>query len=321
MAHLIRSAALVTAALLAASASAQPWTGRGRLSGAVQDPAGEPVEGASVRLTLDGAGPDEALTNRKGRWARAGLGSGAWEVLVSKPGYVPTVHTAQVQEYGGPSDRVFLNTTLEPAAPSADDAAALDESGAAQAAREQLERGNVLLAAEDYEGAIQVFAEALVSVPDNAKAPVLVAIAQAQVQLERDEEALATLEQVLDLAPANVNALRLMSRRLTALGRREEAQAYLDRMPEDQRVDPEILLSEGLAAYNRNDFEGAVEKLDATIEASPEWAEAYYIRGLANMAAGKNTAAAADFRRLLELAPEGERAEEAKQFAEYLESL
>ena len=53
----------------------------------------------------------------------------------------------------------------------------------------------------------------------------------------------------------------------------------------------------------------------------PDWADSYYFRGLANMAAGRNAAAAEDFRRLLELEPEGERAEEAKQFAEYLESL
>ena len=72
---------------------------------------------------------------------------------------------------------------------------------------------------------------------------------------------------------------------------------------------------------NQNDFDSAIAKLDAAIEAAPDWAEAYYFRGLANMAAGKNDAAAEDFRRLLELEPEGERAGEAKQFAEYLESL
>ena len=309
--------------LLAAAVSAQSWVGRGRLTGSVQDPDGKPVEGASVKLTLKGVGPEEVLTNDKGRWARAGLGGGIWEVLVSKPGYISTSHTAQVQEYASPSDRVFLRTTLEPGAVSATDgsAAALAEDEEAQAARGLLEQGNGLLAVEDFEGAIQVFSEALPSLPDGAKAAVLVAIAQAQFQLERDDEALATLERGLSLAPTNVDALRLMSRRLTALGRADEAQEYLERMPEDQRADPEILVREGVAAYNQNDFEGAIAKLDAAIDAAPDWAEAYYFRGLANMAAGKNDAAAEDFRLLLELDPEGERAGEAKQFAEYLESL
>ena len=113
----------------------------------------------------------------------------------------------------------------------------------------------------------------------------------------------------------------MMSRRLTALGRRDEAEPYLERMPEDQRADPEILVREGVELYNQNDFEGAIAKLDAAIEAAPDWGESYYFRGLSNMAAGRHEAAAADFRRLLELEPEGEKAEEAKQFAEYLESL
>ncbi len=315
--------AVLAGALLAAAASAQAWAGRGRLSGTVQDADGNPVEGASIQLTLGGAGPDAVTTNGKGRWARAGLGGGNWDVLVSKAGYVSTTHSALVQEYASPADRVFLKTTLEAGAVSATDgsAAALDDGESAQAAREQLERGNDLLASGNYEGAIQVFTEALSSLPEGAKAAVLVAVAQAQVQLERDDEALASLERALAYAPSNVDALRLMSRRLTALGRGDEAQAYLDRMPEDQRADPEILVREGVALYNENDFEGAVAKLDAAVEAAPDWSEAYYFRGLSNMAAGRNEAAAADFRRLIELEPEGEKAEEAKQFAEYLESL
>lgn len=315
--------AMLAGVLLATAASAQAWAGRGRLSGTVQDADGNPVEGASIQLSLDGSGPDAVSTNGKGRWARAGLGGGNWDVLVSKPGYVSTTHNALVQEYAAPADRVFLKTTLEAGAASATDgsAAALDDGEAAQAAREQLEQGNGLLAAGDFEGAIQVFTGALDALPDGGKAAVLVAVAQAQVQLERDDEALASLERALTLAPSNVDALRLMSRRLTALGRSDEAQAYLDRMPEDQRADPEILVREGVALYNGNDFEGAIAKLDAAVAAAPDWSEAYYFRGLSNMAGGNNAAAAADFRRFLELEPEGEKAEEAKQFAEYLESL
>ena len=317
------AASMIAGALFAAAVSAQAWAGRGRLSGTVQDADGNPVEGANVQLTLNGAGPEAVPTNAKGRWARAGLRGGSWEVLVSKAGYVSTSHTAAVQEYAAPADRVFLRTVLEAGAASAADgsAAALEDNEAAQAARELLERGNSLLLAQDYEGAIQAFTEAYPSLPDAAKAAVLVAVAQAQVELERDDEAIASLEQALGFAPSNIDALRLISRRLTAMGRGEEARQYLDRMPEDQRADPEILVREGVALYNQNDFEGALAKLDVAVEAAPDWADAFYFRGLANMASGNNGAAAADFRRMLELEPEGEKAEEAKQFAEYLESL
>ena len=313
--------ALLAGFLLAAAVSAQGWAGRGRLSGTVEDPEGNAVEGASIKLTLDGAGPEDVETNRRGRWVRAGLRSGEWIVLVSKPGFVPTEHTVTLNEYATGGDRPVLKTELEPIGAGAAGTAALADDASAQAARGLLEQGNGLLAVEDFEGALAVFSEALPSLPDGAKASVLVIIAQTQARLERDDEAIANLEKALALAPENVDALRLMSRRLTVLGRSEEAQQYLERLPEDLRADPEILLREGVDLYNRNDFEGAVEKLTAAIEGEPEWADAYYYRGLARMAASQNEAAAADFRKLLELAPDGERAEEAKQFAEYLESL
>ena len=325
MTYRTRVAVAALAGLLLASAvSAQSWVGRGRLSGGVEDLEGNPVEGASVKLTLDGIGPDEeVVTNRRGRWARAGLAGGSWEVLVSKPGYIPSQHTVRLNEYAPASERPFVKTALEPGGQTAADgsAAAVDEGESGQAARESLERGNDLIREGDFEGAITLFNEALPSLGDGGKAAVLVAIAQAQMQLDRDEEALASLEKALGYAPTNVDALQLMSRRLTALGRAEEAQAYLARLPEDLREDPEILLREGVDLYNQNDIEGARVKFDAVVEMEPEWADVYYFRGLALMASGENEAALADFHRLLELEPEGERAEEAKQFAEYLESL
>ncbi len=325
MTYRTRVAVAVLAGILLTSAvSAQAWVGRGRLSGGVADLEGNPVEGASVKLTLDGVGPaEEVLTNKKGRWARAGLAGGSWEVFVTKPGYIPSQHTVRLNEYATAAERPFVKTALEPGGQEVTDgsAAALDEGESGQAARESLERGNDLLLSGDFEGAMALFNEALPSLGDGGKAAVLVAIAQAQIQLDREDEALASLEKALGYAPTNVDALQLMSRRLAALGRNDEARQYLRRLPEELRADPEILLREGVDLYNQNDFKGALGRFDAVIESKPDWAEAYYFRGLANMAAGENAAAAADFRRLLELEPEGEKADEAKQFAEYLESL
>ena len=325
MTYRTRVAVAVLAGILLASAvTAQAWVGRGRLNGGVEDLEGNPVEGASVRLTLDGTGPEEEiLTNRRGRWARAGLAGGSWEVFVSKPGYIPSQHTVRLNEYATAAERPFVQTALEPGGQTAaaGSAAAVDEGESGQAARESLVRGNELLREGDFEGAIALFNEALPALDDGGRAAVLVAIAQAQVQLERNDEALASLERALDHAPTNVDVLQAISRRLTAMGRSEEAKVYLERLPEELRADPEVLLREGVELYNLNDFEGALSKFDVVIEAEPEWPDAYYFRGLAHMAAGENGAAAADFRRLLELDPEGERAEEAKQFVEYLESL
>jgi len=53
----------------------------------------------------------------------------------------------------------------------------------------------------------------------------------------------------------------------------------------------------GYAYYNLSQYERAIQDFDEAIRLDPQSAYAYYMRGLANQALGKNTAADRDFQK------------------------
>lgn len=312
---------LLLSTLVATAASAQDWKGRGRVQGLVSDENGEPIDGATVTLRrggADGAGPEPLTTNKKGRWSYLGLTGGPWNVTIEYPGYAVSEGTMPVSEIGA---NELLRTSLDPAsAVAAEDPAAAAALAAESAATEALTRAQSLLASGDRAGARAAMTEALESL-DQAKHPqVLLAMAKSYVEDGDTAAAITTLENSLAIAPDDVESLKLISSILVNEGRQEEADAYMARLPEGAKIDPNALLNQGIQKYNGNDLDGALADFDAIVADYPDNADAYYYRGLVNMGKAQLEPAKADFRKMLELAPEHPNAGEAQQFLEYLES-
>jgi tetratricopeptide (TPR) repeat protein len=132
-----------------------------------------------------------------------------------------------------------------------------------------------------------------------------------------DAGAVETLKTVLAEAPDDPEALRMIVDRLVVLHRTEEAQQYMARMPATG-VDPNTLLNLGINAYNDNKLEEAQAKFDEVIVAKPDWADAYYYRGLAYLAQGKSPEAKADFEKVLALDPNHQFASDCREFLKSL---
>jgi hypothetical protein len=72
----------------ASFSSAQENLGRGRVTGNVADDAGAAIEGAKIVAELvQGSAKLEGVSDKKGHFAIAGLGSGMWRFTASKEGY------------------------------------------------------------------------------------------------------------------------------------------------------------------------------------------------------------------------------------------
>ena len=71
--------------------------------------------------------------------------------------------------------------------------------------------------------------------------------------------------------------------------------------------DPLEILRQSQEAFERRDFDKAVELLSVAIESNPKLTPAYVLRGLANAARNKPDEAIADYGKAIELAPEDER--------------
>ncbi len=352
---LLRGVALVTlvALLAVAAAPAQDWSGRGRAQGRVNDEeTGKPLEGVKITLQkggVEGQGPPPLTTDKKGRWNYLGLGNGNWTVLLDHEGYVPSQGSIHVSEFqaGRPA-----NVELRPIPKDLAQEAADERMN-------RLNEGNQLLMAGRYAEARAVFEEVLAEIEDESSKlelqqviaqthyeegnyarargiyqqvmaaiedatlhpPLLQNVARSYYEEGNVDQAIATLGKALEIVPEDVATLQLTINLLVAADREQEAQDYMARLPEGEKVDPNALLNMGIKLYNENELEGALEKFDRTAAENPNLADVYYYRGLVYLNQGKNAEALADFKLLLEIQPDHPNADEVRQFAEYLESL
>ena len=304
---------LLVALLLSVVATpvlAQGWAGRGRLQGTVKDENGEPIEGAKVTLTRDGAGPEPFFTNKKGNWSFLGLTNGMWNVSIQFEGYVPSEGTVGANEFGSSPT---VNVTLRPIPPEV-----LAEAAAALSV-ELLEKGNQLLQEGKPAEARAEYETALTELEVENHPPVLMGIARTYYQEDNLGQAEATLRRVVEIEPDNVDALKLLSSMLVAQGREDEARVFMDQLPEGELLDADAYLNVGIDLYNDGNLDEALVEFEKVVESFPDLPTAYYYRGLVLLNKGDNEGAAADFLKLIELAPDSPRAAEAKDFLEYLQ--
>lgn len=184
----------------------------------------------------------------------------------------------------------------------------------------RLRLGDSYLQLGQNEKARQIYEESLVGLEPEGQNQVLLAIARTyDVQGDRDR-AIASVQRILENDPQNVQALQLIADLLGRAGREDEAQTYLDRIPEDEELPADMLLNQGIRFYNEGKLDQAKENFDRVLRQDASLADAYYYRGLVNLAQGDNAAALADFQKNLELAPDGQYAADVQQFVEYLQS-
>ena len=326
---------------------ADDWRGRGRASGQVRDENDAPIVGATIRIYqgAEDQGPEPVLTNKKGRWVVGGLRGGSWSVVISAEGFKEAEGSYNINEFG-------INRPLVVNLNAVSEEELIDEA-AAQAIR-QLDAGNSLLQQGKYQDARAEYASALENLQAEYHPMVLQGIANAHLgegnaalALETLEKALtmspddadllmtkarahydsgdaaasiSTLERTVTLAPDNVPAMQLLIDLLVREGRTDEADVYMEKLPEGVKVATDTVLNSGITAYNNGDLDSALKQFNTAVANNPEMADAYYYRGLVHLGKSQNDEATTDLRKFLELAPDDSKASEAEQFLSYLES-
>ena len=308
-------------ALCAASAiQAQGWRGAGRAKGVILDPAGNAVPGAAVTIVWgenEGGGPPAAKSDDKGRWSFIGLVAGDWKIQVEAPGFQPFRDDFVV--YGGGAPET-LRATLTPIPKEVLQAEAKAENLAL--INTALGEGNRLAGAGDYAAARTAYEQALGKVEEPAKkAEILAGIASTYVQEKKPADSVKYLEQALAADPKNETALRLMVAVLAAQGRDEEAKKYVAQLPDEQSLDTSTQLNLGIMRYNEGKLEEAGAIFDRVLTQHPDRAEAYYFSGLVQLNQEQHAAALERFKKFLELAPQHEKAAEAREFVTHLEQM
>jgi tetratricopeptide (TPR) repeat protein len=249
------------------------------------------------------------VTAKNGKWSYLGVAGGQWTILIDAAGFKGAEGSAQANEFGpAPAIRVTMQR------PAPEELRRAAEQGALGAVK----RGNELMAAEKWAEARAEYEKALADLEPASQPAVLRGIARTCFQEGQKDRAIAELEKALAIAPDDPDTLRLIISLLVAQGREPEAEAYMARLPQGTGIDPNTLLNLGISHYNAGEYAPAVAEFDRAVTENPSLPEAYYYRGLAYLAMGKNAEAKADFAKLVALDPDGKLAGEAREFLKSL---
>jgi len=305
------AASVLALAFAPATTHAQEWAGSSRTRGVVLTEGGDPIPGAGVKVHWgqdESTGPAPTKTDKKGRWAVAGLREGTFTLTVEAEGYIPWRDQITVFGTTSASERIRLREIP----------AEVIDAQRREAANELLGKGNDLNMAGDHTGARAAFEEVLSTLDPAEQPTVLHAIANTYVLEENHDAAIGILNSSLEIEPEHADSLTLMVAILAAQGKDAEAAEFTARLPEGAELDPQAQINMGISRYNEGNMDTAAEIFEAVLAAHPDMPEALYFSGLVHLNQQKNEMALTELTRFLELAPDHEKAAEAKDFISYL---
>ena len=300
---------------LAPSASAQEWTGRGRIEGTVKNEKGEPIAGASISLRWkeSGKGGPDVKTDKKGKWAYIGLTGGQWIYSVEAPGYVPQSYPISVAEA---SRNQPVDVTLQPAQAQAAPAESHEElkvggKTISKEASEAIEKGNTAFSAKNLPEARENYLRALQELPDNAA--LVTRVAAVYAAENNSPEALKYARRASELEPTETYPWLLIATIELQNGNIDAGKAALDKIPPEKVKQPDVYLNLGILLFNKKQSAEAETAFGKALAVSPDLADAYYYRGLARLQLKNKAGAKEDFQKYLELAPDGSESKDVKE--------
>jgi Tfp pilus assembly protein PilF len=287
------------------SASAtQANLGRGRINGQVVDENGEAVVGAKIvagfvsgSTTLDG------ISDKKGHFAIAGLGTGRWRVAASKEGYVESFVEMDVSQLR-PNPPVTL--TLKKTG-------GLESLPAGKSGIELIDRGNALIQEEKYDEAIAVFGEFQAGNPDLYQVRLNIATAYLKKgdTAAAEEEFKAVLDKILevhgDLMQDKATAVRAyagLGELFLKKGDLETGQEYFREALKISPEDEAAAYNVGEIFFSNQQIDEAIEYLELAAKIKKDWPKPYHKLGFVYLNKGEFDKALENFKKFIELDPE-----------------
>jgi len=314
---------LLLAVCLVVPGFGQQGRGRGRIRGTVTDGSGNPLAGVKVSAEhLTYGTKFESKTNKKGKWAIGGMGSGYFRVLAELEGYEPFAVEVQVSQFSQNNEpvNIVLKKILvrQETQPVQDDAAAL-----------LLGEGNRLFEAGEFEEAAAKFKELLETHPELYQ--VQINLGNCYKEMGEYERALSAYSALLERAKEGkdslqgdenaAHALAAMGEVCILKGDMESARQYLQQAVDVFPGDESVVFKVGEIFFNQGEAARGIEYYDRAIAINPEWAPPYRQRGYAYLNLGDYRMALESFRKFLELAPDDPRSPEIKKLIPQIEGM
>lgn len=279
----------------------------GMVKGKVVDANNQVVEGAEVVIESKEGGNRRfrVKTNKKGEYLQIGLSPGMWTLTATKEGV--GVATAEFRVTIGATEEIDL--TLAKGGPSKEEQAKQAALGKA------FDAGVAASQAGKHDEAIAKFQEALATQPDCYPCQFNLGIAY----IGKEDYAKAE-EALLAAAKLNPEAAEPYNRLADVYNRQKKFDKAAEMAAEAAKRgggaagggNAESLFNQGVALWNASKIPEAKAQFEAAVKAKPDYADAHYWVGMANLNQGNMAEAAKSFEQYLKLAPSGQYAEQAK---------
>jgi tetratricopeptide (TPR) repeat protein len=296
--------------LAVAPLAAQDWKGVGRMEGRVLDPDGKPLPDAVVKLELPARGGGTTIkTDKKGRWALGGIAAGQWNIDVEAAGFEPKRISVNLpsQETRLPPVEMKLEKAV-PKGPPPEVVAAI------KAGDEHFKAGRYAEARAEYE---KLLANSKLLNPEGLTI-IHKQIAFCYSREKNYEKEMEHLQIILDADPENVDIKTLMASEAIEAGMLDKGLEILKTMDEATIKNPDVFYNIGVSFRNRNRPDDALAYFTKAVTLDPTYADGYFQRGLTYFGLQKTAEAKADFKKVIELAPDGPQADTAKKALEQL---
>jgi tetratricopeptide (TPR) repeat protein len=312
---------LTIVAVVALVSAAQDDLGRGRIAGQVVDGTGVPIaEAKVVAESLQGHTKLDTLTDNKGHFAIAGLGSGTWRVTAGKDGYAYTSCEIRVVQLKSGPPIVLTIQKLSGAQGLQSDQAGLS----------LVDKGNALLDQGNYDGAIALFTEFQRKYPDVYQTRLNIATAYLKKgDLDKAEvEFKGILDRVLQVRGDYKNDQTTSIRALSGLGElavkkgdMAAAQKYfsdaLAISPEDEAAAYNV----GEMLFSNQKSDEAIKYLELAIKIKKDWSKPYYKLGFVYLNKGDYAKSLEYFNKFITLDPENPEAPNVKNVIAAIEKM
>jgi tetratricopeptide (TPR) repeat protein len=298
-------AAVLVAGLIGLAAPAFAQTGM--VKGKVVDSENKPVDGAKVRIEFkDGINRKfEVKTNKKGEYIQIGLQPGNYEITATKEGVGTASAPVRVSLGDGPP----VELKLAAAGPGGGEV-----SKEEAAFRKVFNEGVTESKAGKHDEALAKFKEALQLRPDCYACQYN--IAGVYLTKKDDANAEAALLAASKLDPTNGDPYNQLATLYNGQKKFDKAAEMAGEAAKRGGgaggAAPEALYNQGVVLWNAGKASEAKAQFEAAVKAKPDYADAHYWIGMANLNEGKMPEAATAFEKYLQLAPTGQFAEQAK---------
>jgi len=282
----------------------QGYKGKGKVKGLVSDQDGNPIEGVTVKLYSQRAASGfEVTTDTKGKWKAFYIRGGPYDIDFQKLGFLPKKINVNINEFG-------KNPDIEMSLQKVEGLVVTDEL------KEELKKGNDLFDQEKYEEAIQAYQMILEKAPETY---VLYRnIGNSYFQMEKYEEAEEYYLKVLDNEPNDTESVLGIGNTYANREQNEKALEWYNKIDFERISDPMVLYNIGSNFYSRGKHQEALRYYRKAVELKDDFQDALYQLGLVNLTLGNSQEAIEVFQEYLKCDSESGRADQVRNFIEFL---